>query len=738
MFANAKQIALEEIEGTIERIITQFPDGTYVVAVSSDNIPDFVLQQSDYGNFIALGSFARVVEKQRMLLKGKWNNHPRYGWRFMISSYEEVLPKSTDAIIDYLASGLFKGIGRVTAENIVAKFGADTLNIIENEPERLKEVKGIAAKKVQAIVTSYFESKHLQDLMLAFKPYGISNKKLVKIYKKYGKDALKLIRENPYRLCDDFDGIGFLTADAFAKACGIEADNPFRIRAGILYILNENAAGQGHVFLKVNDLEGQLKKLLTRNGENIRTDRIAEVIAEMVGKKELVLEGGDVYLAAFYNCETYIGRKLSRMLTVPPKPFPVDTRGLIAELENKNGIKYADKQKVAFMQFERSNVLIITGGPGTGKTTIIRGILQIFEKNFPDSTIALAAPTGRAAKRMEEATGHEAMTIHRLLEVTPSDDRMYCNRNEDNPIEADLVILDECSMIDLSLFYHFMKAVKPETRLVLVGDVNQLPSVGAGDVFRDLINSRKIPTVYLNEIFRQQNTSKIVINADRINRGQLNLELGPDFEFIQEEDPNNLPGKVKEIYLKELLKNGYSADDIQILTPFRKKTGAGVDSLNKTMQEVINPQAPNKAEIPYGSKTFRVGDKVMQYRNDYGKMVFNGDIGRITKIEKTEDGSQLITVMIDGNEVIYERDDLADLELAYASTIHKSQGSEYSVVIIPMTMQHYILLQRNLLYTAVTRAKGKVIIVGERRAVICAIRNDLIRARNSKLDQRII
>jgi exodeoxyribonuclease V alpha subunit len=735
MLTNAKNQE-HEIKGVVKKILSSYPNGNSIVAFESNDIPQ-VYRNKDYpDSFVAIGSFAKVAENQTLLVRGKWTLHSQYGWRLMMNSYEEVIPTSSDAIVDYLSSGLFKGIGKKMAESIVNHFGEDTMRIIEEEPERLEEVKGIAGKRIASIVSSYFETKHIQDLMLAFKPYNIGNSRIVKIYKMYGKETLKKVKENPYRLCEDIDGIGFRTADTFAQACGIDYDNPFRIRAGIVHALNESANAQGHVYLRMEELKKALEKLLQRDGKTVPWEAVQNVIEEMDLNLELMLEGNDVYFAALYHCERYAGEKIGKMLAVPPMKFTKNTDKIVSELESSSGVKFADNQKLAFKMLERSNVLVVTGGPGTGKTTIIKGLLNIFQQNFPDSVIALAAPTGRAAKRMEEATGFKSSTIHRLLEIKSMDDRMFCQRDEDNPIEADMIILDECSMIDLRLFCLFLKAVRPETRLVLVGDADQLPSVGAGDVFRDLIKSGKVPTVRLNEIFRQEAVSRVVVNANRINNGWLNLEYGDDFIFATEENPDMIPEKIKQFYQTEL-DRGLTLDEIQVLSPFRKRTSAGSDNLNAELQALVNPKAPGKAELVFGSKLFREGDKVMQQRNDYSKMVFNGDIGRIEKIhERTEEG-QKIEIEMNGEVLVYERDELADIDLAYASTVHKSQGSEYRTVILPVTRQHYMLLQRNLIYTAVTRAKEKVILVGQPKAMIMAVKNNKVSMRNSKLHERI-
>jgi exodeoxyribonuclease V alpha subunit len=457
-----------------------------------------------------------------------------------------------------------------------------------------------------------------------------------------------------------------------------------------------------------------------------------------MGKAEdIIIEGRNAFLPSYYKAEKYCGSKIREMAETKPVRFRYDVDEIIKELEKKNKIEYSSRQKDAIRAIENTNLLIITGGPGTGKTTIVKAIIQVFKKNFPSKIVKLVAPTGRAAKRMEEATGLEAKTIHRELEfMKSSDDRMICRRNESNPIDADLFIVDESSMIDIYLFTYLIRAIKPGTKVIFVGDADQLPSVGPGNVFRDMIESGVIPVIKLDEIFRQEDTSKIVINADYIRKGKVSFEWGDDFIFIREDDKTKIPGIIREMYLKEIERCG-DAGSVQVLSPFRIRTDTGVDNLNRMLQEAINPKKEG-SEIYYGKKVFRKNDKVMQFRNDYSKEVFNGDIGFISSIYRNLDGGNEAVVNINGREIIYSQEDFEDLDLAYATTIHKAQGSEYDVVIIPMTTQHYIFLQRNIIYTAVTRARKKVIIIGKPQALYLAVRNNKIQERNSKLKERIL
>lgn len=725
-----------EINGTVSKILFFDSNSNFTVAViSSKQTPQFAKNPYYKDSFTAVGNFMRIEKGQQLSLKGRWERSPRYGWQFVVDEYKEVLPASEDALVEYLSSKLFKGIGTKLARDIVKTFGKDTLYIIKYNPDKLTEVKGISEARKEALIKSYWQYEHLEKLMLMLKPYGVTNKKIIKIYNTYGEKAVEILNTNPYKLVEDIHGFGFKTADQIARACHISIKSPFRIRAATFHVLKDAATAEGHVFLSKRSLMMRLSELLGTANEDVNKEDIDPVLEEMVQKQEIICEENDYYLPFYYTAEKAVASKIDKLLKIKPQLIGFGIEEAINKQEEKFGIKYAFEQRCALENIFKSNLLIITGGPGTGKTTIIKGIIGIYQDYLPQKKIVLTAPTGRAAKRMEEVTGLEAKTIHRLLEFKPIDNSgFYCLRNETNPIEADLLIIDECSMIDLLLMNHLLKAVPPQTQIVFVGDADQLPSIGAGNVFRDMIASGKIPTVRLNKIFRQANTSRIVINANYINNGRFNLVLGDDFEFIEEDDNTMLPKLIEE-KLREELKNGNLAR-VQVLSPFKTRTSTGVNNLNAMLQEVFNPRKSNSREIHFGKKIFRENDKVIQLHNDYIKEVFNGDIGIIEKIDEDEEG-MFAEIDFDGRKVVYREDDFEDLDLAYSITIHKSQGSEYDIVIMPVTTQHYLFLQRNMLYTAVTRAKKKVILIGSKRALIIAVKTNRVVERNSKLAQRI-
>lgn len=728
-----------QIVGTVSKILKMDEGKNFaIVVLKSEEIPEFARHTIYKNTFVAVGSFMRAVINQELQLTGKWTKHPQYGWRFSVNEAKELLPEATsnEALVKYLSSGLFKGIGEKTAKLITERFGSKTLDVIKYSPELLTEIKGISKSKAETISKSYRQYEYLDDLMFMLKPYNVSNKKVIKIYKRYQDKAIELLKENPYRLCKDIDGFGFKTADQIARACNIDFKHIERIKAGIIHVLTEAAKNDGHLFVTRRSLLIRIKKILNTNEGEITKEDIIPILEQMQENEELVIEDTDIYLPIYYECEKYCGFKLSQMIHSIPAKYKLDIDSIISDLEKKNNITYAPKQKDAMRLSGTTNIAVITGGPGTGKTTIIKGIIEVYKRNFPHGRIVLAAPTGRAAKRMEESTGIEAKTIHRILEYKYSTDgdRIVCNRNENNPIEADLLIIDEGSMIDMLLMTKLLKAIDLKTKVIFVGDADQLPSVGAGNVFRDLIDSKKVPVVMLNEIFRQANTSKIVINADLINKGQHKLEYSDDFIFIEEDDNERLPEIIKQQVMKEYARCK-DINKIQVLSPFRTRTSTGVDNLNQLLQDVINPKK-SALEIFFGKKTFRVNDKVMQYRNDYNKEVYNGDVGIIKSIDR-QDNEYLATINISDKDIDYIREDFEDLDLAYATTIHKSQGCEYDIVIIPVTTQHYLFLQRNMFYTGVTRAKKKVILIGQKKALAMAVKNNKVETRNSKLKERI-
>lgn len=727
------------MEGTIKKILWKNEgDNTVIASVTGDNIPADKRSPLYPKDFVTIGTFLRLSVGQRVILNGRWSKDKQGRWRFLAVSHTDVLPTSREGMVDYLSSGLFKGVGKKTAQEIVRAFGTNALDVIRNDPQRLHTVKGIAGSKAAAIISSYREAEHLERLMLSLRQYHIPTAKIVRISQFYGDSAMDRIIENPYRLCDDIEGISFKTADSIARVCNVEAGDDFRVRAGVIYTLNECANAEGHVYLPFELLVTKTQKNLQEgeiSGEVSRND-ITRVCVDMNNAKELVVEqDGSVYLPLFHGSEVLCGKKVHLLTQKAPKSFRNKVDETVTEMQKLFGIKYAKKQKEAFHTLPTTNMMVITGGPGTGKTTIIKGMIHLFKRNFPGAKIILAAPTGRAAKRMEEATKLEAKTIHRTLEYRPqADGSISCGKDEKNPIDADLIILDECSMLDLLLFTQFLKAVHPDTTLVMVGDIDQLPSVGAGNVLKDIISSKKVPVVFLNEIFRQADTSKIIINAAHINNGKCYLEYNnSEFQFIEENDPLKIPELIKREF-KKAFAEVRDINEIQVLTPFRKKTENGVEQLNTVLQEDLNPKAANKPELAYRNSVFRRYDKIMQYRNNYDKEVYNGDVGIVNNVNAV-DGTVL--AQIGEDQIEYARDELDEIQLAYATTIHKSQGCEYHTVIIPVTSQHKRMLQRNLLYTGVTRAKQKVILIGEKKALHYAILNDKINGRFSKLFERI-
>ncbi|HHY47998.1 MAG TPA: ATP-dependent RecD-like DNA helicase [Firmicutes bacterium] len=688
-----------------------------------------------------VGVFPAVMQGETRDFEGEWVTHPQYGRQFKARTSTPVVPETADAIEAYLGSGAIKGIGRAMARRIVGFFGPRTLEIIEEEPERLAEVPGLGPKKASAIAEEIGKQRQLRKVMMFLAKIGVTPNCAAKIYQTYGDDAISIIKENPYRLADDVFGIGFKTADSIALKMGIDPASPDRVRAGIRYQLVE-LAEQGHTYYPAGMLCQAAAKLI-----GVDNAAVEACIKDLAGTGSIIVTpdpGSPIYLKWLYNAENEVaGRltELARAEVTPPKvKAPLDR--LLRRVEEGAGIKLTPVQRNAILSVASSGVLVLTGGPGTGKTTTVRGVVRMLEAMR--LKVMLAAPTGRAAKRLEEATGREARTIHRLLEVSMENGFMRFQRNEDNPLDADAIVVDEVSMVDLPLMASLLKATRPGMRLLFVGDKDQLPSVGPGAVLRDIIASGAIPVVELTEIFRQARESLIVVNAHRVNNGEFPIlkDFGNgsgEFMFIEEEDAGKIPGLIRELVTSRLPSSlGCNpVDDIQVLTPMRK-TPSGVDSLNEILREAVNPPSPDKGELKLGTMAFRLGDKVMQVVNNYDKMVFNGDIGRISSIVPSR---KLLVVRFpdaDGpREIEYGEKDIDQLALAYAVSVHKSQGSEYPVVVMPVTMQHYVMLQRNLLYTGITRAKRAVVLVGTKRAIALAVRNDRSAVRFSGLAGRL-
>jgi len=721
-----------ELEGQIERV-TYFSEETgYTVAR---------LKVSGYADPVTIvGSLMSPTPGEMLRVKGNWLDHPRFGRQFKVITHRPVLPATASGIKKYLGSGLIKGIGPVMASRIVKEFGDQTLDVIEKRPETLMKIGGIGPKRIEMIERAWKEQKEIREVMIFLQENGVSPAYATKIFKRYGWDSIAVVSKNPYRLATDIFGIGFLTADKIARKMGFEKSAPVRAEAGVLYVLNQ-LAEEGHVYYPYESLMEKCKETLEVDG-----DVVAQGIGTMAFEGRIVIEDLNqgfeafrpnqkaVYLKHFHVSETGIAHHLSRLLASPRRIRKVDVDKAIMWVQGKINLKLAPKQAEAVKKAVSEKTMVITGGPGTGKTTIINAVIRIYREL--GAKILLAAPTGRAAKRMSEATGYPARTIHRMLEFSPH--KGGFQRDQDHPLEVDVLILDETSMIDAVLMYHLLKAVPSKASVIMVGDVNQLPSVGAGSVLKDIIRSKAVPVVKLTDIFRQAGASRIVVNAHRINGGLLpELSSGrtslEDFYFIEQEDAEQALKIVLELVCERIPRRFQldPLEDIQVLSPMHKGT-LGTDNLNRELQAALNP---SKKAMARGDRAFRLKDKVMQIRNNYEKEVFNGDIGRITAIDLE---NQELTVTFDGMPVPYDASELDEIMQAYAISVHKSQGSEYPAVIIPVLGQHYLLLQRNLIYTAVTRAKKLVVMVGSKKALATGIKNDKIMRRYTYLAERVI
>ncbi len=719
-----------ELSGQIERITYTNEENGYTIARVK------IFGQRDLVTVV--GYLMSPTPGEILNMRGEWINHPKFGEQFKVVDYKTTVPATVFGIQKYLGSGLIKGLGPVIAGRIVKKFGEKTLDVIENDIEKLVMVEGIGKKRMAMIQNAWDEQKEIRDVMLFLQSHGVSSGYATKIFKQYKNRSIAVVTENPYRLAMDIFGIGFVIADSIAEKLGFPKDSPLRVEAGILYVLHQ-LSDEGHVFYPYEYLVQKSRETL-----GVERDAIVEALGGLAINKKIVLEdlnesidefkenNKGVYLAKFHLCETSIATRLKTLSIAPKSIRSVNVENALEWVQERLDIRLAENQAKAIRCALENKIMVITGGPGTGKTTIINAIIKIFSK-LKVKTL-LAAPTGRAAKRMSEATGYEAKTIHRLLEY--SFVKGGFQKNEEKPLSCDLLILDEVSMIDTILMHHLTKAIPTFATVILVGDVNQLPSVGAGNVLNDIIASGVTPVVELKEIFRQARESRIIVNAHQINNGILPTfdddVPDNDFFFIQQEDPE----KVLEIILeltKERIPKRFGldpVDDIQVLTPMHKGV-VGAENLNMELQKSLNPA---QVEIIRGSRNFRVNDKVMQIRNNYDKEVFNGDIGRIVGIRTDENE---ITVLFDGRNVVYEFYELDELVLAYAVSVHKSQGSEYPAVVIPVLTQHYILLQRNLIYTAITRGRNLVVMVGTRKALAMGVNNDKTQKRFTHLRYRM-
>ena len=730
---------MESLAGYVEHIIYRNADNGYTVLnlVSGED------------EITCVGIFSAIAEGENIEAQGEYTEHPTYGQQFKVTSFEEKAPEDEEAIERYLGSGAIKGIGLAMAARIVRRFKEDTFRIIEEEPERLAEIKGISNRKAMEIASQVNEKRDLRQAMIFLQQYGITMNLAVKVYQAYGQDVYGIIRENPYRLADDIDGVGFRTADEIAARVGIRMDSDFRVRSGILYTLLQ-ASGEGHTYLPETELTPRASKLL-----NVTAEQVEKQYMDLAIERKIILKQMEdqtqIYAASFYYMEANTATMLKR-LNVSYDVSDAEIEQQIRGIEKKSGMTLDEHQVTAVKEAVRNGLLVITGGPGTGKTTTINTIIRYFE--LEGLEIFLAAPTGRAAKRMSETTGFEARTVHRMLELNGgAEGSGGFERDESNPLEADVIIVDEMSMVDISLMYSLLKAISVGTRLILVGDVNQLPSVGPGSVLRDIIQSHACNVVMLTKIFRQASTSDIIVNAHKINHGEEVIldNKSMDFFFLKRYDADVIINVVLQLIKQKLPKFVDATPyDIQVLTPMRKGL-LGVERLNGILQRYMNPPANDKVEKEYGSTVFREGDKVMQTKNNYqlawvirtkfgltvdkGLGIFNGDMGIIRQIN--DFAEQMIIEFDEGRMVEYPYKLLDELELAYAITIHKSQGSEYPAVVIPLLGGPMMLMNRNLLYTAVTRARKCVTLVGNEVTFQQMIRNTSQQKRYSGLCDRL-
>ncbi|MDQ2087785.1 ATP-dependent RecD-like DNA helicase [Herbivorax sp. ANBcel31] len=708
---------MEYISGVVERItFANEENGFCVIKIKSKGFYDLVT---------VVGNLASVNVGSTLKLKGEWKMDSKYGRQFNAFDYREVVPATIAGIEKYLGSGLIKGIGPKYARRIVRHFKEETLRVIEEETDYLINVEGIGQKRVEMIKKAWQQQKEIKNVMLFLQSHGVSTGYAVKIYKTYGNESISVVRDNPYRLADDIWGIGFKTADKIAQKLGFDKNSFERCKSGIIYVLNE-LSNDGHCYATREQLVLETVKML-----ELEEDLVEGTLDKMIEDKLVIPdENNSIYLPPFYYSEVGTAKRINEIANTKCLLGLSKIEEIIDDIQTECNIVYDKVQVDAIKTAAMSKFMVLTGGPGTGKTTTTLAIIRIFEKI--GSQVLLAAPTGRAAKRMSETTGMEAKTIHRLLEYSPMEGYQ---KNAESKLECDVLIVDETSMVDIILMYNLLKAVKDETVVILVGDVDQLPSVGAGNVLKDIIDSDQVAFIRLTRIFRQALGSSIITNAHLINKGNMpKLKCGKksDFFFMEEENPEKIAEAIKKLCTKRLPSyyKVNAINDIQVLSPMQRGV-TGAHNLNIILQEALNP---SNVTIKYGGTVYRLNDKVMQIKNNYDKNVFNGDIGTIANIDMED---KTLIISFDGNDVEYDSTELDQVVLAYATTVHKSQGSEYKIVVAPFTMQHYMMLQRNLLYTCVTRAKKIFVLVGSKKAVYMAISNNKIQKRNTMLSQRL-
>jgi exodeoxyribonuclease V alpha subunit len=708
---------IEQLQGEVERLVYSGDETGYTICrLRVPGAQELVT---------VVGALPGTQPGERLSLEGRWLNHPKYGLQFQVSSYTSQVPATANAIKRYLSSNLVKGIGPVMAGRLVNRFGDDTLQVIEESPQRLSEVPGIGPHRIKNIQKAWEEQREVREVMLFLQGHGVSSSYATRIYKTYRQEAIQVVRENPYRLAQDIRGIGFKTADKIAQQLGIDPASPFRAQAALEHTLNE-LADEGHVFAPAGELVAACMKAIELPEELLMT-----ALDGLQESGRIVREGESVYLRGLYRAERGATDRLKALLSIPLKRRPFDPDKATTWAQERVGLKLTQSQQQAVRMAVTEKVSVLTGSPGTGKTTILRAVLAVMETL--KLGVVLAAPTGRAAKRLSEATGREARTLHRLLDFKPGEGRF--THNQDNPLEADAVIIDETSMVDVPLLYHLLMALPHQVSLLLVGDVDQLPSVGPGNVLRDILDSGAIPSARLTDIFRQGERSQIVEQAHRINQGlmpQWEKKQEADLYFIGAEDPEQAANLIVRL-CSERIPRRFGLDpmkDIQVLCPMNRG-GIGASALNNKLQEALNPGGP--AVTRFG-RTFRPRDRVLQTSNNYDKEVFNGELGWVTGID-VDDGT--LEVVYDEAKVTYEFSELDELMPAYAMSVHRSQGSEFPAVVIPVLTQHYPMLQRDLLYTAVTRARKLAVLVGSPKAIAIAVKNQKAVVRHTGLGERL-
>lgn len=719
-----------------DRAIFQSDNGYCVFSYSTqdESVPKEARKNTFFSDdkihFTAVGYHLVSTNVVEVELDGTWEQS-KHGLQLSVTTCKQIVPTDQAGVLAYLSSGIIKGVGPEIAKAIVAKFGDKTMEVLDQNPQQLLSIRGIARTKLKTIVASYEETKALSDLMIYLAPFGVSMKKAAMIKEKFGDQSLQIVKTDPFQLCR-IKGFGFMTVDSIARKTKVSLKHPMRYAGAINYVLDE-ARVSGHLFLSVDETVGRCYDLLNSDceAEVVSEGEIRQAISNERLESRIYVEGTRVYLSYERMCEVKAAKRIVSMILQEDFEEIYDLDEKIDQAEQTLKQKLAPSQRKAVKLCLSHPISIMTGGPGSGKTTTLRFILDIYKKEYPSNEILLAAPTGRASRRMAEQTGMFASTLHSALGLITDEESPL---NDTELLPADLIVVDEFSMVDMRLAYILLERIKPGAQLLIVGDADQLPSVGAGNVLREMIRSEKVPTAVLDTIFRQASNSRIIVNAHAINHNDTHLQYGDDFQMLEVQNAEDAAQLVVKNYLQEVSQHGL--ENVQILSPFRKRGAVASNALNETIRDLVNPASKRKMELKCGSRVFRVGDRIMQTANRNG--VSNGDVGLITGMVKVDDEVFVDIRLLDGRELRYSKDMMEDVEFSYCLTIHKSQGQEYPVIIVPLLKEHYIMLRRNLLYTAVTRAKAKVILIGQRQAVYIAIHKCDVGQRNTVLADRIV